>query len=245
MKTRLLMKLNFAFFFAILISSVQPVSAQENTSNGKHYGGFGYFLGGYQTMDLSALNDAMMQKGYPELQNGSVSIGGGGYYLLRNWMIGGEGCGLPGSTSENASYKVSLGGGYGFFNVGYLVLKTPGFSLYPIVGIGGGGMTVALREKTANTPAFGQILDDPGRETYLNNGGFMLNFSLLAHYLVLGTKTTDGSGGFILGLKAGFILNLDGDNWYLDNQTMSQTPASSISGPYFSLVIGGGGSGRK
>jgi hypothetical protein len=239
------MKQLSTFLLIALIATLQPAIAQENDSKGKHFGGYGYFLSGYQMMDLSSMNDLLVGKGYPELQNGSVSIGGGGYYLLNNWHIGGEGYGVPGSSAENASYKVNHGGGYGFLNVGYLVWKTPGFMLMPVVGVGGGGITVTLREKAATTPTFEQILDDPGREVQLNNGGFMLNFSVMAHYLVLGTKQPDVSGGFILGLKAGYILNLDGDNWYLDDQVVSQTPASSVSGPYFTLVLGGGGSGRK
>lgn len=242
---RIIKRLVFVSMFSFLTLLVSGQSQESDVSlksgNQNTYGGFGYFMMGYHSFDLSELNNSFSASGYPELSTGSLSVGGGGHYLLKNWLIGGEGFGLPGSKVENDTYTVSSSGGYGFFDLGYLVWKTPSFFLYPVLGIGGGGMTVNMKEKDLQTTSFGDILNNSGRETNLENGGFMLNFSVLANYMILGEKEETYSGGFVLGIKAGYILSLDGNNWYQNNEKLNQTPDSGISGPYIAIVLGGGG----
>lgn len=250
-KTVLVQLTAFILSLAVMLGGIDLMAQGNETnstgkaSNSKNYGGFGYFMLGYHSFNLSEMNTALKDHGYPELSNGSMSIGGGGHYLVKNWLLGGEGFGLPGSRVENDEYIVSHTGGYGFFDIGYLVVKTPSFFLYPILGIGGGGMTVNLKEKDEQTTVFGDILENPGRETNMDNSGFMLNFSFLANYMIYGEKEDTYSGGFILGIKAGYILNLDGNNWYQNQDKLTQTPSSGISGPYVTLVFGGGGSSIK
>lgn len=239
-------------FLAVLIFTGYAASSQEqpdkNSPSSKHQkmnGGFGYFMSGYQAFDLSGMNRQLIDMGYPELPTGSFSIGGGGHFLLKNWLIGGEGFGLPGSSVGNDNYMANHAGGYGFFNLGYLLWHTPSFFLYPVVGFGGGGMTLNLKEKEEQTTSFPDILASPGREVNLQNGGFMLNLSVLANYMILGEKSAGYSGGFILGVKAGYILNIGGTDWYQNNEKLNDAPSSGISGPYVGIVIGGGGMGSK
>jgi hypothetical protein len=60
------------------------------------------------------------------------SAGGGGHSITNRWILGGEGHSAFGP--ENA-------GGYGFLNIGYLLLKENSFLVYPLLGLGGGAMT--------------------------------------------------------------------------------------------------------
>jgi hypothetical protein len=87
---------------------------------GQQKGGMGYFIGGVGW--------------FMESGNSSIvySAGGGGNSIIDKWIIGGEGHSSFGS--ENA-------GGYGFFNVGYLLSKKDFLLVYPMLGLGGGAMT--------------------------------------------------------------------------------------------------------
>lgn len=98
-----------------------PIFGQEQGSKANEKGGVGYFIGGVGWF----------------LESGSSSFvystGGGGHTITNKWIVGGEGYSSFGPP-DNA-------GGYGFFNLGYLLLKTDLVLVYPLVGLGGGAMT--------------------------------------------------------------------------------------------------------
>ncbi|MCF8369772.1 MAG: hypothetical protein K9G76_12100 [Bacteroidales bacterium] len=225
----------------IVIINHSLVKGQDKQISNKYLGGFGYFMVGHKSFDLQKMNDAFKANAYPEINNGSVSIGGGGHYLINNWLIGGEGAGLLGNTVENNNYRLVHAGGYGFFNLGYLALRTPSFMLYQVLGIGGGNLTVYIKDKNLLTNSFDDLLENPGRESIIATGGFLLNFSIMANYFISGNRKENNSSGFILGIKGGYVLNTTGNNWQLSGQTLKDSPAAGMSGPYVSIVLGGGG----
>lgn len=227
----------------IVISLSLATLAQDTNNKNKFYGGFGYFYAGYEVFSLQKMNDAFIANGYPEVSNGSTSLGGGGHYVMNNWLLGGEGAGLLGGTVENSNYKVIHAGGYGFFNVGYMAVRTSSFMLYPMLGLGGGNLTLYINDKSQAVGSFDDFMKNPAKESIISTGGFLLNFSFMANYIIIDTKENDQSGGFIVGLKAGYILNTSGNNWVFSGETISNTPAAGMSGPYVSIVIGGGGIG--
>jgi len=214
--------------------------AQENSNSGKIYGGVGYFQTGYSFFNLNNLNDLLSSSGMPELQNGSVSFGGGGHSIINSFIVGGEGHGLIGSSSTNAEFSVSQGGGYGFFNIGYLALQKSFLTLYPILGIGGGGYSITITDRTNLPTNFNDLLANPQNQSTLNKGGFMLNFSLGTDFFLTG----DANGGFIIGLRAGYLLELNKNKWYIADQELAGGPDAGISGPFIRLTIGGGGISR-
>jgi len=123
-----------------------PVSAQEK-------GGAGYFAGGVGWL-----------LEYPDETSFLYSTGGGGHIITDMWLIGGEGHASFGETA----------GGYGFFNVGYLVVKKEFVMVYPILGLGGGSMTSATSETVSScallNPAVGVDFLIPVK----NNSGILL-----------------------------------------------------------------------
>lgn len=219
--------------------------AQETPGKKQNYGGVGYFMVGYSGLQMDELNQSFKSAGIPELATGAISIGGGGHYIYKNFIIGGEGHGLAGASAENSEYKTSHSAGYGFFNLGYVVLQGKAINLYPLLGIGGGGMTVSVTDKSKLTNSFDDVLHDPARESYLNTGGFLMNFSLSSDYFFAGSKSDKYSSGFFIGLKVGYILNLTGNDWYFSGNKLDNSPKAGISGPYIRIVIGGGGIGTS
>ncbi|NCA85789.1 MAG: hypothetical protein EOM83_09465 [Clostridia bacterium] len=237
------MKLKQLIMLVMIISSVATPQAlsQPDQEPTKTYGGIGYFQAGYSFMDFNNFNSALAEAGIPDISNGSVSLGGGGHYIFRRFLIGGEGNGLIGGSSINDNYSVRHGGGMGFFNAGYIVFHSPLYTVYPMLGIGGGGYSVTITDRNAPSGSLQDVLDNPQQQAALSKSSFMLNFSLGTDLFVFADRTRHGTGGFIIGLRAGYLLAFDNDEWLLDNQSLTDGTNTSISGPFIRLTIGGGG----
>ena len=218
-------------------------TAQE-TGGHRISGGTGYFMAGYSWLNLKNMNAALTENGYPKLTNGSVTFGGGGNFVYKNLIFGGEGHGINGTSASNTGYDVNINGGYGFFNFGYMAYHTPGVFIYPLLGLGGGGTTIGIIPKDRYPQNFDDLLNDPARQSWITSGGFMMNFSLSADFLVAGAKTDTSSGGWFLGIKAGYIASFSNSDWKMGNMTIPGSPDAGISGPYVRISLGGGSFGK-
>ncbi len=234
------MKIKTIIISMVLVSWMGFGGFAQEVKKEKVSGGTGYLMTGYSAFNVSSVNVELGNYGYPELTGGSFSFGGGGHFVYRNWMLGGEGHGLSNSDASDGEYELNLKGGYGFFNAGYIIYHDRTLNLYPLVGIGGGGATVSVTRK-ANIPVtFDDLLSDPARQSQITNGGFLMNFSIGADFFVFAEKTEDATGGWLIGLKAGYVLQLNDSSWNFEGQAIQGSPAGCISGPYVRLTIGGG-----
>jgi len=217
---------------------ITNVAAQESGKT-KLYGGMGYFMIGWQGVNLDGFNDHLVNNGYPELNNNMITIGGGGHSIIGRFIIGGEGHGIFSSEASNKDYKSSLGGGYGWVNLGYVAYAKSGFILYPILGVGGGGMTYNLSEQQKSL-SFQDIMDDPNLGTELSTGGFILNFSAGIDYVFNMDEGENNYGGLMLGLRAGYLY-CTSSQWQYRDQNIVDPPEQPLRGFYVKLLIGGGG----
>jgi len=221
---------------AIFVFSCAVTRAQEG-------GGMGYFMVGSSIMDVKALNSRLEGKGYPALSDKFVSLGGGGHGIIGRAIIGGEGHGLIGEEVTTGSYKVSIGAGYGLFNAGYIVYSTDSLRVYPLLGIGGGGIELSIVEK--GSPSFDETLDNPRRMAVLSTGGLLLQFALGTDYLLKLGGTKKERGGLVFGLRLGYSFAPIKGGWSMDGIGISDAPRVGITGPYIRLILaGGGGIGR-
>ncbi len=104
----------------------------------------GYFMLGGSLIDLEALNSSPENKGYAKLSDNFLTIGGGGHRDINRILLGGEGHGLRGKETASGGSKNSMHGGYGFFDLGYLLYASPALRVYPLVGLGGGAITLKM-----------------------------------------------------------------------------------------------------
>ncbi|MCX7957838.1 MAG: hypothetical protein N3B13_02195 [Deltaproteobacteria bacterium] len=228
-------------FMSLILSFLSLTLTAEEAKEG---GGMGYFMASWQSISLSGLNKELNINGLPEFSESQYAFGGGGHGIIGNFIIGGEGHGLSGESKSNNLYKVSVSGGYGLFDVGYIVFKKDGLILYPLLGIGGGGLNVTIKEKA--TYDFNEVMKNPKRGIDLSNGGFITAISLCADYLFSFGKDKDGSGGLMIGLRGGFLLPMyKGSNWSYNEQEITNGPSADIKGFFFRLNIGGGGISEK
>jgi len=214
--------------------------AQEPAGK-KLYGGAGYFMMGYSRVDMHDMNTRLLSYGYPEVSPGSLFLGGGGQFVFRNVVLGGEGGGVAAGSYENADYRISSSGGYGFFNLGYVVMSSRSVLLYPLVGLGSGGMSLTITDRNNLPGSFDEMLADPGRQAQMIHGGFMMNFSIGADWFVAGKKGDGITGGWLVGLKAGYVLDTSRKNWSLDDNPLTGAPVATMSGVYIRITVGGGG----
>ncbi len=203
-------------------------------------GGGGYFIFGHNVLDIKNFNDTLKNNGYSTMSDSFVSFGGGGHAIIDNLVIGGEGHGLSGREEDIGNdYKASIKAGYGFFNIGYVIFNVENLSIYPLLGIGGGGIDVKISE--ISSPSFNDILNNPERSVELTTGGILISLSLCTEYLLsLGEGYGGTKGGIIVGLRIGYTWS-PSYNWTLDGSNIPGSPNVGINGYFIRLSIGFGG----
>jgi hypothetical protein len=202
-------------------------------------GGGGLTIG-YGFMDVSALH-SLIPSYLPSFRNEFFVIGGSGHGMMNRFVIGGGGFGITRNAIRNDSMKVSLGGGVGTFDLGYLVVDRAKVKLYPMLGIGGGGFGLEMTRK--GDVSADHLSSNPAREINISQGYFAVDLSLnLALIPVLEKNEKDGSiGGFMTGLKAGYIYSLPSSNWRFSGGDITGGPEFGMNLFYLKLIVGGFG----
>ena len=147
---------------ALLISGT-PVFGQQRHSRVNEKGAAGYFTTGVGWI----------------LESGDSSIvysaGGGGHSIRNRWILGGEG---------HSSFGPEYAGGFGFFDLGYLLLGTDLILVYPVLGLGGGAMTSDVSSTVSKCA--------------LLNPGVGLDFLV----------SVKGKAGLLIGVRAGYTFTV-------------------------------------
>jgi len=236
-KTRLMLPAAALLCLLLLPSTLHAIEIKE--------GGMGGFSFGIHWLDLSGLNRELSRYGYGTFRENNYTYGGSGFGVLGERLIlGGEGHGFTQEVST-AAYSQRLSGGYGFFDVGYIVLDRWNINVYPMVGLGGGGMGVRITERSA--PTFSDILTDPKREAGLSTAGLMAQAGLGIHYL-LNLAPYDNSmdeGGLFFGLRAGYTLPFSETEWEMGDIKISGGPSTGVKGFYLKFIFGGWGFSKR
>lgn len=232
---------------AILISLVFFISigdvASEEADSTKVFRGYG-MIGG-TAFDIDPLNSRLKTKGYTEFSDEFFSIGGGCFRKAsRRVLVGVEGHLLAGeeksSVISSKGYSSSAIGGYGFLNTGYLMVENDFLDLYPVLGIGIGGIHIKIGQSS-----FDDILDNPQGAANLSTFSFLLNFALGADYKIKLRENGTGESFLVIGLRGGYALSLYDSGWFMDEFSLAGDPEGGISGPYLRLTIGGGPISKK
>ncbi len=207
------------------------------------HGGVGYFMLGIQTADFSELNSALQAAGYTEFKDQVFALGGAGHAVMDRFIIGGEGYALLQRDKRSGDFDTSLRGGIGLFNLGYMVYKRDHFWIYPLLGLGGGGINLNILEKT-EIPSFEEVLENPKRGVELYSGGFIVQASLGMDFFLDFEKEKKSRGGLVISLRAGYGITPMSGDWYIDDMEITGGPDIGLTGPFVRLGIGGGGFGK-
>ena len=215
-------------------------NAQQVADKKTHMGGGGFTIG-YGNMDISKLQ-VFTPPSTSKLTNDMMVIGGTGHAFLNNFVIGGSGFGIVGDVTKNDSVRVSASGGIGTFDFGYLVVNKAKLKVFPLLGIGGGGFGVQMT-KTKNLSA-SQVSDNPSQEININQGGLVADISINMNLIpnMEYDEKSKSYGGFMTGLKVGYVYSLPRTDWRYSGGEISGGPRFGMNMMYVKLIIGGFGS---
>jgi hypothetical protein len=221
-----------------------PGTAQErpdrNDAAAEAQEGRGFVMLGIQRFDVGGLNDQLRATGFPAFSSSVITLGGGGLGVHGGFLFGVEGHGLlaPEETTADGTFRTRLSGGYGMFNLGRDLFPDGPGSLYPLVGLGAGSMTLRINERGA--PTFEGLLEDPRRGVEMSRVSFLLRAALGGDYLLgVGSAGPDGAG-VAIGIRVGYMAALGQRSWSSDVGRVAGGPDLSPSGAFLRLQVGGG-----
>lgn len=192
---------------------------------------------------LKSLSEKLQQQGFEEIKQTGLSMGGGGYGIAGRVVLGGWGAGFTQkATKAVANQEAQVSVGYGFFNIGYVLLRSGNLQVFPMLGIGGGGVILQITQK-ATSYDFDPLLASPNKMVQLSTGGLLLELAMGIHYLLPLSMGLEGVGGILLGLRAGYVYTPSEADWKMSDVEVLGGPDMRPTGPYLCLMIGGAGRG--
>jgi hypothetical protein len=223
-----------------LLSLLVALLVSPLTAQAIGFGAGGVFLG-LNILNMTELNNVMTPDGYNSLKDNNLFFGGGGYGVIyKHIILGGSGGGFVTQDIDKTGVTGTMRGGYGVFNFGYSLFRTRFLHLFPYGGFGGGGIQLELVPDSGGAD-FGDIVNNPKQFTILTRNSVCLDAGVEADFLIpLGLSDT-GSGGFLLGLRVGYLYFPTNASWKLAGNKVPGGPDTWLTGPYVHIVLGGFG----
>lgn len=229
---------------AILLLTLSAASASVPAARG-----MAYFSLGLDRVDNASFQARLDRTGagYPRQPKDHLSFGGGALFCGRRLVIGIEGLALFSPDRVGAEYRTSLSGACGVIQVGYAVLNSETFTLYPLLGFGGGAFTWKVQRNVVPT-SFEETIRAPEMGVSLFNASFLLQAALGADYWLALGPGGQGTSRVVLGLRLGYSYSPFGHNWEIQlvdrTQELDGAPDFGINGPFLRIVVGWGRVGR-
>jgi hypothetical protein len=237
-------RLTGALVFLLVAAVLDPLEAQQRRSGGMPAGArqteAALFVG-VSRLDIDELNARLVRFGYPAFDNDFVQFGLVWATALQRVRLGFEVAGgaRPAEVSGDGRYRTELSAGQAMFNVGLLAGRWGGLALDPKVGIGAGGLNLAILDRQPVT--FDQVLARPGRGVRLSGGGLILDVSLGATYRLRADRSGRGGRSLMLGVRAGYTASVLHGGWNELRGDAPGGPEAGWGGPHLAFMIGRAG----
>lgn len=189
---------------------------------------------GSSHLDASGLNAVLQANGAPALPETYLAYGAGGHGTFGRVYLGGGGFKVIGFSASNGTSSTSLtGGGYGFFDLGYVVLDTESWRVYPFASFGGGQYTLTVvQDRGRGSDSVDGILGAPGTSADLTIGTPLVGATLGVEYVIPDVYVR-------LGLEAGYRYAPGSPGWSSNGLAVEDAPDVQPGGPYVRLTLGG------
>ncbi|HPG42127.1 MAG TPA: hypothetical protein PLP19_07960 [bacterium] len=221
------------FITTAVYSQQRPITDQ--------FSGTGYLGIGLSILNLSALQEQLRASSiiYPALSENMFQFGAGGLFTIRNWIISGEGAGLSTTGQSNDGYKSKLSGGYVKLETGYVMYRNKHWTVFPLIGIGGGVLEFRINKEINDQP-FGEILDKPVTGTMLTSNNLFASAVLGADYQISVSSEDSDEGNIVIGLRAGYNVPIKVFDWKIagTETTLTDGPETGLEGMFISIVVG-------
>lgn len=220
---------------ALLAVAARPARAQltADTASTELPKGAIAIHGGMTRLDAGAFNDALSTRGRPGLPETAPVAGVETWVRWKHAVLAVSGQAFVQRRAFGTFFDTEFSGGAAQVDLGYPVVATRGFLLWPMVGAGSTRANVALRAR--GDVSFPDVLVDPARSTDLTA------WSWQGHVGVGAVKViTPPRWNVLLTLegRAGWIAPLGGTDWRSGPWDVRQAPDLAQRGLYVRAGVG-------
>lgn len=210
-----------------------PGLAHAQEESGWRRSGAGYFMLGARQLAADGTNQVLAQSGLGAVGTTAMTIGGGGHFMFGRFIIGGEGQGIfaNGDRGVAGGGRATVRGGLGMARAGFALVSTRTFNLYPLLGVGGGGLGLGVPDGSA-----GDLSDENSQRS---TGGFLTEIGLGLDTRIPLFRNSDHQGFMLIGLRAGYTFAPIPGQWEI--QAAGRKHELSVEGASLRLVVGFGG----
>ena len=211
-----------------IVSFCNNLMAQKDTLKNNIGGIFLTMPIEFPFIDNSALNEQLSSFGFSPANYSTANIGIGLQFHFNQAIASFSFCKTT-KNNEKGDYLTKIEYRSTSFNVGYDLLKSQWFSLYPYVGFKGCGLNYYYRDKLPDETSFDNYFkSDLKYKEITNSRGHLdlgVGFSHQRFYLI--------------NFRFGYLLPLEKVRWNINNNetTLSNSPTINYN-CYFSLTIG-------
>ncbi len=140
-------------------------------------------------------------------------------------------------------FESIMSGGLGVVKIGYAFINKPAVVLFPFLGIGGGGFR--YRRYPTEPVEFNDALSGNMGSVNLHYAAFVLRVALQGEYRLWKERKNGHTGGMIIGVQAGYTFPVAKGKWKIEETEVVGGPAIHFSGPFLTIIFGGGGIHQK
>ena len=219
---------------------LSPLAQAQPSFNPEVFQGVrGWYTPGFTLLDSASFNAATTDAGYGNLSPVFISQGGGAHVILDRIILGAAFQNSSGFRTVNAKGEaLAVQGGHGLFQLGYLLVNSGPFSLYPVLGIGSG--STSIRATGALNTLFGLSRTEAIEQ--IDSTQVLLDLGLGADYMIDFNGDTTQASGLLVGLRAGYLWVASPPQWESGRQIISgsRLPQLNQQGLYLQLTLGAG-----
>ncbi len=195
---------------------------------------------GYQYTQFDGLSDQMQTtfgNNY-NLDAGAFTMNFSAYTICHRILFGGEFGGLQRETTNDDIMNTKISQGFGYLNLGYLVIDKPGCLAYPFVGIGGVYSRMSIKNKTGDDWNDPDFIIKSGEHGKFSSMGASFNAGI-SFKKICNHERYDKQ--LILGLDLGVHITPQKRDWEYkgSDESVQSFGAGNNTGYYARLTIGG------
>ncbi|TYB31485.1 MAG: hypothetical protein FXF47_03985 [Candidatus Mcinerneyibacterium aminivorans] len=186
-------------------------------------------------LKVDNLNNALIDKGYPEINSYCDSVGIGNHNIIQKKIIFGINYHqFYGNNSRNGNYSTKLTGNWELFSFGFILYNTKNIYFYPIFNFGYGELNINIIESSIDS--FSKVLD----QNSLMDGVVMKTSSYLFEPTIGIDFYMENNifGTLFFGIRSGYMMSPLNYGWTVNGISISGGPATRIEGFFISFSAG-------
>lgn len=164
---------------------------------------------GYVKFDFADLDARMAAAGLPRAASAAVTVGLNSDIRYGSLLLGLGFQSLITQRHSDAAYRTSLAGRYTMADVGFAVVNSKSWSIYPVAGVGATAMSVYVREQGDFT--FDEGLARPSRQLGMSGLGALGHGGILIE-----RRLHRGDAEYAIALRAGMTRGFGSQAWTSD-----------------------------